>query len=171
MAESGVDPALHYLLRGNIEGRRPSAAFDGVKYYRDHPSVLAAGENPLIHHLRSGKQGKAGTKAADGVPQNRLMLPKRLAVRVLKSLRNAKFYLDRERYRTTRIIRKSGLFDEDWYLRTYPDVARNGAIRSGTTSSSATPSSATPAAPSTPSGTGRPIPTSGTSARTRSSTT
>ena len=126
VAESGVDPALHYLLRGNIEGRRPSAAFDGVKYYRDHPSVLAAGENPLIHHLRSGKQGKAGAKAADGVPQNRLLLPKRLAVRVLKSLRNAKFYLDRERYRTTRIIRKSGLFDEDWYLRTYPDVARNG---------------------------------------------
>ena len=72
------------------------------------------------------KVGSGGARPADGVPQNRLRLPKRLAVQVLKSLRNAKFYLNRERYRTARIIRKSGFLDEDWYLRTYPDVARNG---------------------------------------------
>ena len=46
----------------------------------------------------------------------------RLAIKA----KNLKFYLNRSNFRKKVIISRSGLFDEDWYLRTYPDVARNG---------------------------------------------
>ena len=43
-----------YLEAGWLDGRNPSARFDGNKYLRDHPDVAAAGINPLLHYLRSG---------------------------------------------------------------------------------------------------------------------
>lgn len=49
-----AQPALHYLLYGGSEGRRPSERFDSRWYLAQYPDVQAAGMNPLLHFLRHG---------------------------------------------------------------------------------------------------------------------
>ncbi|WP_200157623.1 glycosyltransferase family 2 protein [Allochromatium vinosum] len=49
------NPALHYLLYGALEGRRPSACFDSRWYLEQYPDVKAAGLNPLLHYLHHGR--------------------------------------------------------------------------------------------------------------------
>lgn len=53
VANSGMDPAEHYLLFGVHEGRDPGPLFSTDAYRRDHPEVLESGINPLVHFLRS----------------------------------------------------------------------------------------------------------------------
>lgn len=55
VAESGIEPAIHYLKFGMLEGRNPSADFDTVYYITAHPDVAAAGEHPLLHYIRWGR--------------------------------------------------------------------------------------------------------------------
>ncbi|HUO22888.1 MAG TPA: FkbM family methyltransferase [Caulobacteraceae bacterium] len=54
VAEAGMDPALHYLLRGGIDARSPGPLFDAPRYLAANPDVAAAGHNPLLHFLRHG---------------------------------------------------------------------------------------------------------------------
>lgn len=49
------NPALHYLLYGGREGRRPSACFNSRWYLEQYPDVKAAGLNPLQHYLSHGR--------------------------------------------------------------------------------------------------------------------
>ena len=49
------NPALHYLLHGGQEGRRPSACFNSGWYLEQYPDVKAAGMNPLLHYLHHGR--------------------------------------------------------------------------------------------------------------------
>lgn len=55
VAESGMDPARHYLLFGGFEGQDPSATFSSKWYLETYPDVVAAGMNPMVHYLRHGK--------------------------------------------------------------------------------------------------------------------
>ena len=54
VAAAGADPFRHYLHRGAIEGRDPSALFSTRWYLAMHPDVGAAGVNPLVHYVRWG---------------------------------------------------------------------------------------------------------------------
>ncbi len=51
VAAAGVDPLTHFLRRGGIEGRRPSASFDTRGYLDENPELRATGQNPLVHFL------------------------------------------------------------------------------------------------------------------------
>jgi hypothetical protein len=51
---SGLEPILHYLLRGALEGRDPNPLFDSDWYLQQYPDVRAALVNPLVHYLRVG---------------------------------------------------------------------------------------------------------------------
>lgn len=64
VAEAGIDPLAHYLLRGHLEQRRPHADFDAVWYLKKYPDVAAAGLNPLVHYVLAGKSEGRETKAA-----------------------------------------------------------------------------------------------------------
>ena len=55
VAERGVDPALHYLLRGALEDRDPGPEFSSTAYLRHYEDVAKAGVNPLLHYLRRGQ--------------------------------------------------------------------------------------------------------------------
>lgn len=55
VAESGTDPAEHYLDHGASEGRAPGPAFDAARYLGRNPDVAATGTNPLLHYLRHGR--------------------------------------------------------------------------------------------------------------------
>lgn len=54
VANTGIDPAEHYLLHGGFEGRNPGPEFDSDRYLFDHPDLADSGINPLLHYLRSG---------------------------------------------------------------------------------------------------------------------
>jgi hypothetical protein len=54
VANSGTDPAEHYLCHGAAEGRDPGPQFSTEAYLRDHPELAGSGVNPLLHFLRSG---------------------------------------------------------------------------------------------------------------------
>ncbi|GHE20567.1 hypothetical protein [Halomonas urumqiensis] len=55
VAESGIEPATHYLKFGMLEGRNPSAEFDTLHYIKAHPDIANAGKNPLLHYIRWGE--------------------------------------------------------------------------------------------------------------------
>ena len=55
VANSGVDPAEHYLRHGAPEGRDPGPQFSTEGYLRDHPGLAGSGTNPLLHFIRSGR--------------------------------------------------------------------------------------------------------------------
>lgn len=60
VANTGMDPAEHYVLHGAFEGRNPGPQFDTRQYLFDHPDLVDRGENPLLHFIRSG--GAAGSR-------------------------------------------------------------------------------------------------------------
>jgi GT2 family glycosyltransferase len=55
VAAAGVDPAMHYIRFGGIEGRNPSADFDAAAYFAAYPDVYAAGLNPVLHYVEYGR--------------------------------------------------------------------------------------------------------------------
>ena len=96
----------HYLLHGAAEGRNPGPDFDGHWYLQRYPDVAAAGQNPLIHYIEHGKAEGREIRPAISAQQAR-PLPKELE-------------------HSIEVLAKSHLFDPEWYLREYPDVAAAG---------------------------------------------
>ena len=52
---SGMDPALHYLLRGGLERRDPGPFFSTEAYLVRYPDVAEAGLNALLHYETYGR--------------------------------------------------------------------------------------------------------------------
>jgi ADP-heptose:LPS heptosyltransferase/GT2 family glycosyltransferase len=55
VAERNVDPLLHYLEEGGIEGRNPHPEFDAAFYLEQCRHRGETPNNPLLHYLRIGK--------------------------------------------------------------------------------------------------------------------
>ncbi|MCM1523277.1 MAG: glycosyltransferase [Ruminococcus sp.] len=55
IAESGMDPLLHYIWYGGYEGRNPSESFDSAKYLAAYEDVKKSGVNPFAHYVVFGK--------------------------------------------------------------------------------------------------------------------
>ena len=92
--DCGVDALEHYLNVGFKEGRNPSKKFDTKFYLDSYPDVRDANVNPLVHYAVIGKD------------ENRMP---------------CKFdYSDISA--DVKVIRELGLFDDDYYLKEYPDV-------------------------------------------------
>ena len=53
--EHGVDPALHYVQAGALEGRDPNPDFSSRKYLEHYPEVARSGLNPLVHYFTAGR--------------------------------------------------------------------------------------------------------------------
>ena len=100
VAESPVDPAVHYIRYGGVEGRNPGPDFDSAWYLRVYSDVAADGINPLVHYLLFGE--------AEG--------------RAIQSVRSDRQEDDSQGW--VELVRASSLFDANWYLETYPDVAQ-----------------------------------------------
>ncbi|MFA6222555.1 MAG: glycosyltransferase [Desulfomonilaceae bacterium] len=54
VAESGIDPIIHYLKEGAAQGRNPNPWFDTSFYMSTHPGVVSVGINPLFHYMILG---------------------------------------------------------------------------------------------------------------------
>lgn len=67
VAQSGADPAHHYLEFGWLEGRNPGPAFSTNGYLKAHKDVAAQRVNPLLHYLEYGQlEGRKAPTAVKG---------------------------------------------------------------------------------------------------------
>jgi hypothetical protein len=114
IVKAGVNPLLHYLATGRFENHKASETFDPAAYLEANPEVANSGIEPFLHYALIGR--------AAGAPRSRAEVTCR------------KLGLDYEA--TTRAaglsqgdleaILLSGIFDQDYYLKTYPDIAQAG---------------------------------------------
>ena len=59
----GMDPILHYMYYGFIEGRKPNSTFNGNNYLKTHKDVKTSKINPLVHYSLFGvKEGRKSEK-------------------------------------------------------------------------------------------------------------
>lgn len=66
VADSGFDPAEHYLRAGWREGRDPGPRFSSSAYLELHADVARAGLNPLVHYLETGRMEQRAIAPAQG---------------------------------------------------------------------------------------------------------
>lgn len=125
---TGADPATHYLLHGWRELRDPSAAFSTGQYLSGNPDVARSRTNPLLHYLRHGlaegrSTGVAPTLVEPTIESIHLPAPVQTAAPEPEPTPTTTLAID-----TTRIdgeiedIRRSGLFDESFYLSMYTEL-------------------------------------------------
>jgi glycosyltransferase involved in cell wall biosynthesis len=123
--EKGMDPLKHYMLRGWIENRNPCAAFSPSDYLLANPDVAEAQVHPLLHYIQCGQlEGRPirlparlcemTTVKRRPVGRNTVFKPygEYTPIPVLKAVIDAQI----------EAIKKSGLFDEKYYLAMYSDV-------------------------------------------------
>lgn len=55
VANAKLDPALHYLVNGWMEGRDPSPSFSTTFYLQNNADVRLLRINPLLHYIQHGK--------------------------------------------------------------------------------------------------------------------
>lgn len=99
VASSRVSPALHYVRYGAFEGRDPGPRFNTLWYYERYPDVMDAGDVALVHYITAGRSEGRRPAPAQTVDAD-------------------------EEAHLVELISESELFDANWYLETYPDVAR-----------------------------------------------
>ena len=59
--KKGIDPLEHYLLFGEIEGRKPNPMFDPIWYLENNVDVKNSGISPFLHYIKYGKnEGREG---------------------------------------------------------------------------------------------------------------
>lgn len=56
VAESGMNPIVHYLKFGAKEHRNPSPEFDTDWYLASHKDVVEVDMNPLLHYIKFGQR-------------------------------------------------------------------------------------------------------------------
>jgi glycosyltransferase involved in cell wall biosynthesis len=63
---TGIDPAVHYAVIGELLGWRPSQKFDPVFYLERYVDIAQACVSPLDHYIYFGqREGRRGIPAAD----------------------------------------------------------------------------------------------------------
>jgi len=55
VAQAMVDPLVHYVKHGGVEGRDPGPGFSSQGYLDANEDVKKAGVNPLVHYLKYGR--------------------------------------------------------------------------------------------------------------------
>jgi glycosyltransferase involved in cell wall biosynthesis len=60
-----IDPVLHYVRYGWLEGRNPSRQFDQNRYLQMNADIKLSGTNPLVHYIRFGRLENRNTYPVD----------------------------------------------------------------------------------------------------------
>lgn len=112
VAEANLDPLLHYLIAGRFENRQASVGFNPQWYVDANPGVDFQGIEPFLHYVVSGR--------AKGLPLRSAaeLYCKNHGIDYETALQNtALSQTDFDAVVT------SNVFDPEFYLRRYPDVA------------------------------------------------
>jgi CDP-glycerol glycerophosphotransferase (TagB/SpsB family) len=133
VAAAGIEPIRHYVTQGIREGRNPCMFFDTTYYYGSNPDVAKAGLNPLLHYFEFGwDEGRNPSADFDGAWYARTHLASANGrinplLHYLGSGRNQGLETRPVIDLDAQTIHDSGIFDADYYLEQYPDIAESGA--------------------------------------------
>lgn len=119
VAKAGIDPLLHYILHGGVEGRSPHPLFDPQFYMAQIPEAERTAMTPLAHYISAG--------AALGLDPHPLFDTKfylRSNPDVAASGMNPLFHYMEYGWREGRDPNQ--LFDTSFYLERNPAVATSG---------------------------------------------
>lgn len=100
----GMEPAEHFLVFGGLLQRDPGPRFNVREYVNRNPELRKSGENPLLHYHRKAQQ-EDPKQPSNGGPKQTDPLHGMSAEAVGQ-------------------VKAS--FDAEFYLSSYPDVARSG---------------------------------------------
>lgn len=133
VAASGMDPVVHYYERGAFEGRNPCQWFDSAYYLAMNPDVAAARLNPLLHFCEFGWRESRHPSADFDV---NWYLAKHLGhahgqtnplFHYVTAGRAMGLEVQPVREPGADLVINAGVFDVDFYVAQYPDVAATGA--------------------------------------------
>ncbi len=93
VSKSRLPPLLHYIYKGWIRGYNPSELFNTNFYLNTYLDVKKVNICPLVHFVKYGR--KEGRKIRGECKEDSVV----------------------------EIIKNSGLFNEEWYRNSYPEVA------------------------------------------------
>lgn len=99
VAQSGIDPLVHYVYYGAREGRNPTPHFDTTNYQATYPVLPTC--NPFAHYLENIAAGNSG----QGLDKQNITDPK------------------------IKAIIESKVFDIEYYLKRYPGCVRSAAYK------------------------------------------
>ena len=99
---AGYKPSRHYIRHGARQSTSPGPIFDSVWYSTYYTDVRDSGENPLIHYLSFGESEFRRLRVG----------PQAFGT-----------YVRSDELELCQILLNSALFDADWYVAQYPDVA------------------------------------------------
>ena len=116
VAKAGVDPLAHLILLGFSEGRQPNCFFSPDWYVQVH-SDAGTYANPLLHYIKEGAERGHATSPSFHYSQipGKHNRPDEQPLTALGQL-----------IKSRRIVENSFLFERDWYLQTYRNVAESG---------------------------------------------
>lgn len=119
VVKAGIDPLLHYILHGGVEGRSPHPLFDPQFYIAQIPEAESTAVTPLAHYLSAG--------AALGLDPHPLFDTKfylRNNPDVAAAGMNPLFHYMEYGWREGRD--PNPLFSTSFYLERHPDVTASG---------------------------------------------
>lgn len=139
--EAGINPVIHFLLNGRDEGRLQNAdekkqyddvlsrgEFDAEFYKNQYADLQALNEkfDLLTHYIRHGQyEGRAikdQQAAPEIAPEGPAEEPQPPAVAAVEPVAHESEYESEDEA----LIAASGLFDTNYYLGSYPDIAASG---------------------------------------------
>ena len=136
VAQAGIDPIEHYVVHGAGEGRDPSDLFDTAFYLDSNPDVTASGMNPFRHFCEFGwKEMRAPSPGFDvrayasaymGEDSGRVNPLMHLRAHSNEAIITPVLPVAGKARDDYGMIVDSGIFDADFYLASYPSVAKAG---------------------------------------------
>jgi GT2 family glycosyltransferase len=115
VSETRFHPLKHYLRYGGFEGRNPGPKFNSLFYLTQYPDVKYSGLNPLIHYLQYGKK------------ENRKIYPDQWSGNQTKNgINKFTFESDEDHGQNLLLLRRSRLFDSDYYVDSNQDLIDSG---------------------------------------------
>lgn len=136
VAAARINPLYHFWKIGAAAGRDPHPLFDTSWYLERNPDVARAGDNALYHYLvhgwREGRDPHPEFKARlnlCALLEEHTGVPGTLNVADIHSYppfnNPARHELGPDYKDFVSSITTSGLFDREWYLTRYPNVAKS----------------------------------------------
>ncbi|WP_444939903.1 glycoside hydrolase family 99-like domain-containing protein [Microbulbifer sp. ZKSA004] len=117
VAESGINPLVHFYYHGFREGRNPSYLFDVSWYLTAYSDVKDAGFNPLVHYILYGEKEGRNPSPFIQIEYVRRQISEPLSGLVLDY-----FY----RQVSNNKINPLPEFDTQYYHTSNPDVVESG---------------------------------------------
>jgi hypothetical protein len=110
---SNIFPLLHFHEFGWHEKRNPSFEFNIQCYLVENKDVADSNINPLLHYIKWGRKEGRQIKNAAGETRNSAVSANNINPQSKDEVK-------------IKLLREGGIFDEDYYMKTNPDIKTIG---------------------------------------------